>query len=47
MGREQGWMFKEERRVLEPELILIKEVNMIGAPLSMWVSGMKSEQETE
>jgi hypothetical protein len=35
------------RRVLKPELILIEEVNMIGAPLLQpWESGMKSEQVT-
>jgi hypothetical protein len=39
-------MFKEERRVLEPELILIEEVNMNSEHLYRpWESGM-SEQVT-
>jgi hypothetical protein len=28
MGKREAWMFREEKRVLEPELILIEEVNM-------------------
>jgi hypothetical protein len=45
LAREEAWMFKEERRVLEPELIS-REVNMTGAPL-LTVGVVESGQETK